>query len=659
MVLVQPYWAVEIYANFAYFNSINATFYEKTRPLEALFRDPWWIFTTFNLFWVIKTHYNFGVVELVRESSRFGLMMASMGLSIAFLILDILSVTGALRVTSTMGINPFWKALRQHDLSYFVAEIAMRKLLQRCTMSVQRLSQAKFSYAPVIAAELERQLQEWYDLLPDELSLRRDNGDTVPFRGPAQAEFLHTQCYAFKASIYWPAVYQAMITGEAADDLLPHSTDLASKCKSFDGDVRISSYEDGALSLDGVTEITGNINFGYNPNLTGVVANDLATIGQQLYVSSDENLVSLNFPSLLNLKEVWLYSLPNLTEFTTAANFVNITSILIEETGLTTIENLQPKYVSEVRIANNPSLQNISLPIINSSNYVAIEQNIGRDGTYAIVSLPSLVAAFNVSISGSQSVDLSSLTHVGWSIGAVQNSFETLSLPQLLQVEDFMVWNNSALDALAVPSLTNVTGDITMNYHPKLRTIDFPALSRVGGDISVNGSFTEILVPDLTDVEGDINVYSSANLDCSTLDPYDKSDVFKGLYHCQGLFANASPGQSNSTSANNSSSSSSDSSSPNSTSSSGVGLSGAVKGGIAGGTVGGIFLLSVLVLFGVRYRKKKDIVQPDKHIPIAPTPYVHNPVVEADSTRVDRPTWELPSDSRSQVEVIELPASKH
>jgi hypothetical protein len=65
---------------------------------------------------VIKTHYNFGVVELVRESSRFGLMMASMGLSIAFLILDILSVTGALRVTSTMGINPFWKV---RDFFYF------------------------------------------------------------------------------------------------------------------------------------------------------------------------------------------------------------------------------------------------------------------------------------------------------------------------------------------------------------------------------------------------------------------------------------------------------------------------------------------------------------------------------------------------------------
>ncbi len=213
-----------------------------------------------------------------------------------------------------------------------------------------------------------------------------------------------------------------------------------------------------------------------------------------------------------------------------------------------------------------------------------------------------------------------------------------------------------------------------MNYHPNLRTIDFPALSRVGGYFckwklhrvmyskSLSLGIQVLYVsdrapiqvvrdscPDLTDVEGDINVYSSANLDCSTLDPYDKSDVFKGLYHCQGLFANASPGQSNSTSANNSSSSNaSDSSSPNSTSSSGVGLSGAVKGGIAGWDGRRyISLLSVLVLFGVRYRKKKDIVQPDKHIPIASIPYVHNPVVEADSTGFDRPTG-TPSDSRSQ-----------
>lgn len=37
MVLCWPYWVLEIYANFTYFNNINDIFL-KTRPLEPLFR---------------------------------------------------------------------------------------------------------------------------------------------------------------------------------------------------------------------------------------------------------------------------------------------------------------------------------------------------------------------------------------------------------------------------------------------------------------------------------------------------------------------------------------------------------------------------------------------------------------------------------------------
>ncbi|KAJ5240412.1 uncharacterized protein N7469_002003 [Penicillium citrinum] len=97
IVLAQPYWATEIYANFAYFNNINLTI------------DPWWIYTTCNLFWVIKKHYNFGIIRLVRECPRFGLMLGSMCLSIVFIVADILSVTGALSAAMPLGINPFWK----------------------------------------------------------------------------------------------------------------------------------------------------------------------------------------------------------------------------------------------------------------------------------------------------------------------------------------------------------------------------------------------------------------------------------------------------------------------------------------------------------------------------------------------------------------------
>ncbi|OQE21440.1 hypothetical protein PENFLA_c014G03240 [Penicillium flavigenum] len=523
IVLAQPYWAAEIYANFAYFNNISLVAYEKIRPWEALFRDPWWIYTTCNLFWVVKTHYNFGLIELVRECPRFGLMLGSMCLSILFSVADVLSVTGVLSAAMPTGINPFWKKLElsriweqleritavvqgqslksspspktqqlfhsltdhdasigfpvmviqnaafmnllgldqslpvfleglehgrsdispqppstptvmidiQHaslllsafmkqiyiwypilhaeyteefvqaitsyfppsvgscltllilaigcvaecetitdavqrrpeaiyiqaamemlpcvfadsssrsaqclllfsiyhlccarpcqahdyvvmasyrlqnylineldtdddttegsifrncfceirvqldlvdsgiwsvasyapapassatwtwnepepfespnstndrsdsdrDLSYFVAEIAMRNMLRRCTWSISTLPHGSHIYAPIVAAELERQLDEWLQMLPEALSFR-DSSSCIGSsrRNSAWGKFLRTQYYAFKASIYWPAVYEALSSGEANGDLLLHCSKFFTSYAEF------------------------------------------------------------------------------------------------------------------------------------------------------------------------------------------------------------------------------------------------------------------------------------------------------------------------------------------------------------------------------------------------------------------------------------------
>ncbi|KIW15312.1 hypothetical protein PV08_05357 [Exophiala spinifera] len=106
VALVQAYWVVEIYANFAYFNNINERLFVRTRPYEALCRDPWWIFTTVNLLWNIKHRYNLGFLTIIRVSPRFGILLLSMCLSVAFIVVDILSVTSVL---DTGSINPFWK----------------------------------------------------------------------------------------------------------------------------------------------------------------------------------------------------------------------------------------------------------------------------------------------------------------------------------------------------------------------------------------------------------------------------------------------------------------------------------------------------------------------------------------------------------------------
>ncbi|CAO2648551.1 Nn.00g078180.m01.CDS01 [Neocucurbitaria sp. VM-36] len=108
VILAQPYWVLEIYANFAYFHGLNDLFL-RTRPWEALCRDPWWILTTLYLFWVIKTQYEMTVKEIVRISPRFAVMLLAMILSIVFIILDIFSVTKVIQLSGRTGINPFWK----------------------------------------------------------------------------------------------------------------------------------------------------------------------------------------------------------------------------------------------------------------------------------------------------------------------------------------------------------------------------------------------------------------------------------------------------------------------------------------------------------------------------------------------------------------------
>jgi hypothetical protein len=68
--------------------------------------DPWWIFTTANLFWNIRYRYELRLIDIIRVSPRFGILLFCMLLSIVFIVVDLLSVTSVLPIGV---INPFWK----------------------------------------------------------------------------------------------------------------------------------------------------------------------------------------------------------------------------------------------------------------------------------------------------------------------------------------------------------------------------------------------------------------------------------------------------------------------------------------------------------------------------------------------------------------------
>lgn len=124
LAAVQPYWVLETWANFSYFNELGNNAFETTRYLEPLMRsvnlaqvhlhtltenlprDPWWVFTTVKLVLVINKNYDYTLPGLIRTSPRFGVMLLCMFISIAFLVTDII-VTALISVQS--GINPYWR----------------------------------------------------------------------------------------------------------------------------------------------------------------------------------------------------------------------------------------------------------------------------------------------------------------------------------------------------------------------------------------------------------------------------------------------------------------------------------------------------------------------------------------------------------------------
>ncbi|GFF67358.1 hypothetical protein CNMCM6069_001113 [Aspergillus lentulus] len=109
--------------------------------------------------------------------------------------------------------------------SFFLAEIAMRRMLHRCNSAVTRTADGRPTYAPGIALELERQLDEWYDYLPGNIRFAKEPGPSQqPYAGRIESlsNFLNVQYYCCKLSIYWPAAFQAIQDGGASIQLLDH-----------------------------------------------------------------------------------------------------------------------------------------------------------------------------------------------------------------------------------------------------------------------------------------------------------------------------------------------------------------------------------------------------------------------------------------------------
>jgi len=375
---------------------------------------------------------------------------------------------------------------------------------------------------------------------------------------------------------------QATATINSAAD----ATALAG-CTTISGDVLIGTTAPGVISLDGPEQIKGDLMIENNGVLTSFSSSSLSTITGTFTLSNVTLLSTLQFAVLDTVDTIFWSALPALSALTFTNSLSTASSVTITNTFLNTLDGINLVTVDTLNINNNNRLKTFSTQVGNVSTLLNIDSN----GKSLDVSFPNLIWAANMTFRNVSSVSIPSLATVNGSLGFYENYFTSLNAPNLTSVGNTVNGQgglafvaNLFLANITIPLFETVGGAFQIANNSALDAISFPALTEVGGAIDFSGNFTTPELPKLNDVKGGFNMQSTTSIDCSGFKSEHDSGNIQGTYTCKTT-ADAQSGTS---------SSSSSGSSASATSSKGAAVSYGVNEALIGVSVVGGFLNMLL-----------------------------------------------------------------
>ncbi|KAF4631368.1 hypothetical protein G7Y89_g6762 [Cudoniella acicularis] len=305
-------------------------------------------------------------------------------------------------------------------------------------------------------------------------------------------------------------------------------------CAIFDGSISLSPSVSGTLNLDGIEEIQGNLDVDSIGSLTSLSGNALRRIDGNFTISNVTLLSTLGFPSLTTVNTIAFLALPAVSQFTFTSGLSSVSSLVISNTFLSTLDGINVQNADSVSITNNNRLRTVNLPLKTASDFFTVAAN----GNSVVLSLPSLTSAGSMLLQNVSSVSLPALNYVSGSLllnGLFVENFTADSLSVVTQA--LTITNNKNLNYSSFAGLLSA-GSIDVGNNALLTSMTFPKLSIVG-NATIDGNFTSLGMPVLTTANGTFNLNSTnANFNCSAFDSYKSRSVISGSYACQGTHQN-------------------------------------------------------------------------------------------------------------------------
>ncbi len=270
-------------------------------------------------------------------------------------------------------------------------------------------------------------------------------------------------------------------------------------CTTYSGSVAVPSSfsvpagSDGhqSLSIDGVKKITGNLTVTHVVNLSGLSLGSLQQLGG--FELGDLTVLStLNAPQLTQVDTLNFTALPALQQLGFTTGLTKATSVLITNTGLSSLTGISTlQQVDTFNVNNNQALTNISLQVTSIKKSLDIEANDGFISGLS-TSFPNLQMAQNMTFRNCSDVQLPALANVTLELGFYGNAFTSFAAPNLTTAGGLVFVDNTQLTNISIPQLTSINGTYQIANNTQLKQINgFTKLSIITGALDFSGNFTE------------------------------------------------------------------------------------------------------------------------------------------------------------------------
>lgn len=320
-------------------------------------------------------------------------------------------------------------------------------------------------------------------------------------------------------------------------------------CKTFTGNIVIATDSAStSWDLTGVETVIGSVIAANNSVLDTFTSASLQTVTSNFILDTLPALTNLSFPQWGSVDTLILNNISTPKVMDLAVTLQQVNNIYLTNSKMESLSEfaITTSQIQNLEITGNFLLQNCSLGVENVTQQMTIVNNSATID----VSLPNLTNACSVSISNATGIGMPLLQTVSQDLNIGWNNIQILSLPKLQDIGgELNIESNFHMSSLSMAELVDVQGNMTIMYNQNLESLQgFPALSFVGGNMTLEGDYTRfvsillhilniiyaegttssISLPSLHVIRGDLILESTRASDCFSI----PSSAVEGKYTC-------------------------------------------------------------------------------------------------------------------------------